>query len=82
MSKKKTQPISVGEALDKELAGKNRTDFARRIGISRRQLYNILSNTRKLKPKVAENLAEATGKSAKFWLTVQHEHELHSIGAL
>ena len=72
-------PLSLGEYLNKELKGKNKTDFARRIGISRRQLYNILSNTRKLKPKVAKSLGEVLGQGPEFWLTVQHEYELYRL---
>ena len=79
--RKKDEPISLGKKLAEELQNRNKSEFAKRIGISRRQLYNLLGDTRKLKPKVAEKLAEATGTSVKFWLTLQHEHELHSIGA-
>jgi len=82
MAKKKAAPLSVGEQLDKELKGQNRTYFAQRVGISRSQLYNLLNDRRKLTFEVAENLGRATDKSAKFWLTLEHEYRMRSKGLL
>lgn len=81
MSKKKPQPISVGEYLDKELAGQNKSEFAKRLGISRRQLYNLLGNKRRLTFEVAKSLGEATGHSPAFWLQLELDYLLHAHGA-
>jgi plasmid maintenance system antidote protein VapI len=80
MSKKKSHPINFGEYLDREISNQNKTEFARRIGISRSQLYNLINNRRRLRPDVAENLGEATGKGAKFWLQLELDHRVYLNG--
>jgi len=75
------KPLSLGEYLDKELAGKNRTDFAKRIGISRAQLYNLLNDRRRLTMEVAKSLGDVLGKGPAFWLHLELDHKLHSHGA-
>ena len=82
MRKKKSAPLSVGEQLRKEISSLNKTEFASHIGISKSQLYNLLNDRRRLTFEVAESLGRATDKSAKFWLTLEHEHRLHSKGLL
>jgi plasmid maintenance system antidote protein VapI len=81
MIKIKTPP-SLGECLDKELKAYNKTEFAKRIGISRAQLYNLINDKRSLTLEVAKSLGEATGKGAKYWLDLEHEHRLYENGLL
>lgn len=80
MNEKKTKPLSVGEQLHKEIDSLNKTEFAIRIGISRRQLYNLLNDKRKLTLAVAQCLGRETGKGAKYWLDLEHEHRLYCKG--
>lgn len=80
MIEKTTVPLSVGERLHKEIDSLNKTEFAIRIGISRRQLYNLLNDKRRLTLDVAQSLGRETGKGAKYWLDLEHEHRLSSKG--
>ena len=73
-------PKSLGEHLRKEIGSHNKTDFARRIGISRKQLYNLLDDKSRLTLDVARSLGEATGKGAKHWLQLEFDHRIYSNG--
>ena len=75
-----TIPKSLGEHLHKELESQNKTEFARRIGISRKQLYNLIDNKRSLTIEVAKRIGEELGTDAKYWLDLEHEHRLYKNG--
>lgn len=78
----KTTLLTVGETLNQELQGLNRTEVAGRIGVSRSQLYNLLNNRGKVRPEIAEKLSKVTNRSARYWLNLAHENLLHSRGLL
>ena len=79
-----TQSVSVGEYLDKQAmpsSGVTRGEFAKRIGVSRSQLYHLIKNKARLTVDLAVKLGEFTGKSAREWLEIQLHWDLENLNA-
>ena len=83
MSETKLQSLNFGEHLNKDViprSGMTREQYAKKLGISRPQLYNLIGNKRRLTFEVASKLGEITGKGPAFWLQLELDHKLHSRG--
>ena len=83
MSEKKSQPLNFGEHLNKDViprSGMTREQFAKKLGISKAQLYNLIGNKRRLTFEVASKLGQITGKGPAFWLQLELDHRLYSNG--
>ena len=50
--------------------------LAKRLGVSRRRVNEILNDRRPISPESAARLGKALGTGAEFWLEAQLEHDL------
>ena len=71
-------PAHPGSLLREDILpaiGRPKTEIARLLGISRQQLYDILSETKPVSPKVAVRLGKMFGNGAGFWSRMQANHD-------
>jgi antitoxin HigA-1 len=86
------EPVSPGEMLAEEFMkplGLTQTELARRLGIRRDRLNEIINGRRAVTPSTALLLAKAFGTSPEFWLNGQltldlyrAQHDAREITAL
>lgn len=72
-------PPHPGEALEDGVStgtGITVTDFARRIGVTRVTLSNVLNARNGISADMAVRLAAALGGSAESWLHMQAQYDL------
>jgi addiction module HigA family antidote len=67
-----------GQLLRDDLGelGTSKTELARRLGITRKMLYDILNGTSAVTAPMALKLEAVVGSSAEFWLGMQMQHDL------
>lgn len=67
-----------GELLlaDIEALGIGKAEFARRLGVTRKALYDILDGKTGITATMALRLESVVGSSAEFWLGLQTQHDL------
>jgi antitoxin HigA-1 len=67
-----------GELLlaDFEALGIGKAEFARRLGVTRKALYDILDGKTGISATMALRLEAVVGSSAEFWLGLQTQHDL------
>lgn len=73
------KPPHPGEVLRDGVfsgAGITVTDFARRIGVTRVTLSNVLNGRNGVSADMAVRLAAALGGSAESWLNMQSQYDL------
>lgn len=79
-------PTHPGEMLLKEFLeplGITQTDLARRLGITRVRVNEIVNRKRVVTPDTALRLARIFGMDAEFWLGLQQDWDLwHAARAL
>lgn len=56
--------------------GTTLTDFAARIGVSRRTISMIVNGSRPISVDMANRLSRALGTSAQFWLNLQRDVDI------
>lgn len=74
------EPVSPGEMLAEEFMkplGLTQTELARRLGIPRDRLNEIINGRRAVTPSTALLLARAFGTSPEFWLNGQLTLDLY-----
>ncbi|TAM96653.1 MAG: addiction module antidote protein, HigA family [Rhizobiaceae bacterium] len=73
----KRAPSHPGALLDDIIpaTGKSKTEIARLLGISRQQLYDILSEKKPVSPGVAARLGKMFGDGAGVWLRMQAAYD-------
>lgn len=72
-------PSHPGEVLREDILpalGMTRSAFARHLKLSRNTLHEILRERRPVTLDVALKLGKALGNSARFWLSLQMNHDL------
>jgi addiction module HigA family antidote len=73
------EPVHPGEFLAEVVIpglGMSKSAFADAIGISRNQLYKVLSGDNAVSPEMALRLGRACGNGAEFWTTFQANYDL------
>jgi addiction module HigA family antidote len=73
------EPAHPGELLAEIIipaTGKSKAEIARRLGISRQTLYDILSRKQGVTPAVAVRMGKLFGDGAEIWLRMQIAHDL------
>lgn len=72
------EPIPPGEILQGELDARGWTqdDFAEVIGMSRRQIINLMAGKAALTPETAIKIGKALDHPPKFWMDLQVSYEL------
>ncbi len=70
-------PSHPGALLDDLLVdtGKTRIEIARRLGISRQHLYDVMREKKPVSPQVAARLGKLFGDGAAVWLRMQAAHD-------
>lgn len=71
-------PTHPGELLREDVipaTGKAKTVIARRLGISRQHLYDILSERKPVSPEVAVRLAKLFGGTPISWVRMQGAYD-------
>ena len=56
-----------------------KAEIARRLGISRQTLYDILDQKQPVTPAMALRLGKFLGNGPDFWLNLQREYELRTL---
>ena len=54
-------------------------DAAKGLGVTRQQLYNVISGKSAITPEMAVRLEKAIGSTADAWLRMQAAHDLAEI---
>jgi antitoxin HigA-1 len=63
-------------ADDVEALGTGKAELARRLGVTRKALYDILDGKTGVTASMALRLEAVFGSSAEFWLGLQTQHDL------
>ena len=74
LNDRKRRPTHPGELLRAEIlpaTGLTQSDLARRLGVSRRTLGEIINERRAVTPDVAHRLARVFNTSPELWLNMQ-----------
>ena len=61
---------SIGEL------GLTKTEVAKRLGVTRKALYDVLDGSTAISATMALRLEAAVGSSAEFWLNLQAQYDL------
>jgi antitoxin HigA-1 len=56
-----------------------KAEIARRLGISRQTLYDILDQKQPVTPAMALRLGKFFGNGPDFWLNLEREYELRTL---
>ena len=56
--------------------GLTKTEVAKRLGVSRKALYDVLDGTSAISAAMALRLEATVGSSAEFWLNLQAQYDL------
>ncbi|HEX8664837.1 MAG TPA: HigA family addiction module antitoxin [Beijerinckiaceae bacterium] len=57
----------------------SKTEIARRLGISRQTLYDILDEKQPVTPAMALRLGKFLGNGPDFWLNLQRDYDLRTL---
>lgn len=72
-------PTHPGAILREDVlpdAGIGKADLARRLGLTRQALHNLLMEKARITPETALALERVFGSSAESWLALQSNHDL------
>ncbi len=77
-------PMHPGELLREDVLpalGISKAAMARHLGISRRTLYDLLSERTPVTPNLALRLGKLCGNGPTLWLNLQRDHDLRTLEA-
>ena len=77
-------PMHPGELLRKTIlpeTGLAKTEIARRLGISRQTLYDLIEERQPVTPAMALRLGKLFGNAPEFWLNLQRDYDLRTLEA-
>ncbi len=57
----------------------SKTEIARRLGVSRQTLYDILDEKQPVTPAMALRFGKFFGNGADFWLNLQRDYDLRTL---
>ncbi len=72
-------PPHPGEYLREDILpalGMSVTELAKRLGVSRPTLSDLMHEKRAVSLEMAQRLGKAFGNGARFWLALQMQHDL------
>ena len=75
-------PMHPGELLREDVIPTldlPKAEIARRLGISRQTLYDILDEKQPVTPAMALRLGKFFGNGPDFWLNLQREYDLRTL---
>ena len=73
------KPTHPGELLREDVLpalGRSKVEIAELLGVSRRQLYNILDEEQPITPQMALRIGKLTGTTPESWLSMQQAYDL------
>jgi addiction module HigA family antidote len=73
------KPTHPGEFLREIVLpalGRSKVEIAKLLGVSRRQLYNILDEAQPITPQMALRIGKLTGTTPESWLAMQQAYDL------
>lgn len=73
------RPTHPGEVLREDVLpalGRSKVEIAKLLGVSRRNLYNILDEAGPITPQMALRIGKLTGTTPESWLTMQQAYDL------
>jgi antitoxin HigA-1 len=73
------RPTHPGEVLREDVLpalGRSKIEIAELLGVSRRQLYNILDEGQPITPQMALRIGKLTGTTPESWLSMQQAYDL------
>lgn len=73
------RPTHPGEILREDVLpalGRTKVEIAELLGVSRRNLYNILDEVGPITPQMALRIGKLTGTTPESWLRMQHAYDL------
>lgn len=73
------RPTHPGEILREDVLpalGRSKVAIANLLGVSRRQLYNLLEESQPVTPRMAIRIGKLTGTSPESWLAMQAAYDL------
>jgi antitoxin HigA-1 len=73
------RPTHPGELLREDVLpalGRSKVEIAELLGVSRRQLYNILDEEQPITPQMALRIGKLTGTTPESWLSMQQAYDL------
>lgn len=76
------KPTHPGAILREDVLpelGMTQTEFARRLGVSRLTVSELLHERRRVSPEMAARLGRLLGTSAESWLTMQNAIDLWEV---
>ena len=77
--RRKRPPTHPGAILREDVLpalGLSKTETARRLGVSRQTLYDIIREKRPVTPAMALRLGKFCGNGPRLWLNMQVAHDL------
>ena len=77
-------PVHPGDVLREDVlpaSGLSKSAFARRVGMSREALHNVLSGKSAVSTLLALKLAKLLGTTPELWLNMQQAFDLATIDA-
>lgn len=75
-------PTHPGEILREDIlpaTGLPKTEIARRLGVSRQTLHDLIAERQPVTPAMALRLAKLFGNAPEFWLNLQRDHDLRVL---
>jgi antitoxin HigA-1 len=75
-------PTHPGEILREEILpalGFPKTEIARRLGVSRQTLYDLIAERQPVTPAMALRLGKLFGNTPEFWLNLQRDYDLRLL---
>ena len=75
-------PTHPGEVLREDVIpalALPKAEIARRLGISRQTLYDILDEKQPVTPAMALRLGKFFGNGPEFWLNLQRDYDLRTL---
>ena len=76
-------PMHPGELLREEIIPAmdlSVTEIAKRLGVSRQALHDILNESARVSPEMALRLGKLFGNGARFWANLQLTYDLETAG--
>ena len=73
------RPTHPGEVLREDILpalARSKVEIAALLGVSRRQLYNILEERQPITPPMALRIGKPTGSRPERWLAMQQAYDL------
>ncbi|MDP4022351.1 HigA family addiction module antitoxin [Methylobacterium sp. NEAU 140] len=75
-------PMHPGEILREDIlpaTGLPQAEIARRLGVSRQTLDDLIAERQPVTPAMALRLAKLFGNAPEFWLNLQRDHDLRVL---